>query len=300
MDHEQNLSGRVTGDTIQGYAEVVAVGGQQGVIAGQLVFGAGFAAGPDQRSAADRDPAAVFGEPRADGLLGEGGQRRRLLPPAGGNEVGQGPSPQLDPVLRLAVLEHLDVAVRGVGQQEPASRILLLGPAVQHQRTDAVPAEAHIRQPRAAAVGKAYEQRQVVIWRPEPLCAVHARGSPRYLGAQRLQQERERPVEFVAEPAPPVADDLGYQVVFVQRDRLAQVDAQVLERHGDLVSPVQHTKRRCVGGQRRSETDPLQIGLGRALVHHAPPVPGGGWIGVFWPAATHQVPPRRTSTYSTI
>jgi len=80
---------------------------------------------------------------------------------------------------------------------------------------------------------------------------VHARGDPGHAGAERLQQQREQSVELVAEAAAAPLHDLVDQVALLQRDRLGQVDAQVLERHRDLMRPVQPPDRRRVRGHRR-------------------------------------------------
>jgi hypothetical protein len=48
------------------------------------------------------------------------------------------------------------------------------------------------------------------------------------------------------------------------------VDAQVLERHGHLVSAVQRAKRRLIEDPGTRDGDPVQIGSQRVLVHHPP------------------------------
>src|SRR5215469_1690542 len=217
---------------VQGDAEVIPVRSQDLAVRAQLLLGAGPAAGPDQGAATERDP-AVLGEPGADRAEGEVGVRRGLLPPAGRHKIVQVTFPLLDPVLRLAVLDQLHVAVRGVDEREPAARIGLVFPVAVTERVGAVAAKADVGQPWAAAAGQPYHQGQVVEQRPElPLPAVDTGRDPRYLGAQRFEQEREGPVELVAEAAPPPGYDLGEQVALVQGDRLGQVDAQVLERDG--------------------------------------------------------------------
>jgi hypothetical protein len=133
-----------------------------------------------------------------------------------------------------------------------------------------VAAEADVGQPGTAAVGQPHDQGEVVEGRAEPAIAVDARGDPRHLAAEGKQQEREGAVELVAEAPPPRGDDLAEQVVLVQRDGLGQVDAQVLERHGHLMSPVQDAKRRLVEDRRTRDGDPVQVGGQRLLVHHPP------------------------------
>src|SRR6185312_9485089 len=110
---------------LQGEAEVFVVRRAQRLVGVQGLLGAPGGGGPDEGAPADRDP-PVTDDPRADGPLGEVRRGRRRLPPAGRLEVGQGPRPPLDAVLRLAVLEHLHVALAGVGQAEPPTRVHLL------------------------------------------------------------------------------------------------------------------------------------------------------------------------------
>jgi len=107
----------------------------------------------------------------------------------------------------------------------------------------------------------------VVERRPEPVLAVHPRGHPPHLRAERLQQQRERPVELVAKAATPPHDDLVKQVGGRERDRLGQVDAQVLERHGQQMGLVQLTKCRLIGSRWPGDTDAAEIAGQRLLVH---------------------------------
>jgi hypothetical protein len=63
---------------------------------------------------------------------------------------------------RFAVLEHIDIAVSAVHEQEPAGRVILLMPTVEQQRVDAVAAESDVDEPGTARVGRAHHQRHVV------------------------------------------------------------------------------------------------------------------------------------------
>ena len=94
---------------------------------------------------------------------------------------------------------------------------------------------------------------------PEPAAAVDARGHSPHPEAQRLEQQPERAVELVAETAAPPGDDLGEQISIGQRDRLAEVNAQVLERYGHLVSPVQDAQRIRVRTVRSRAGDTAEI-----------------------------------------
>ena len=116
----------------------------------------GPALGPDEHPAADGHPAA-WSQPGADRAAGEVRQRRGLLPPARRDAVSERPLPRLEPVLGPAVLQHVDVSRAGVGEPEPPGRIVLVIPGFQQQRIVAVTAEAHVSEPRPAAVGRAYD-----------------------------------------------------------------------------------------------------------------------------------------------
>jgi hypothetical protein len=102
-----------------------------------------------------------------------------------------------------------------------------------------VTAEAHVGQPWPTAVGRPHDKRQMIERRTQAGLPVHPGGEPAHLRAKRLEQQRECAVELVAEAAPVAMHDLVDQVALVQRDRLPQVNAQVLERHCQLVSTVQ-------------------------------------------------------------
>src|SRR6202012_2921516 len=182
--------------------------------------GPGLSAGLDESPAAHRYP-ALWGQPGADGALGEVGQRRGLLPPAGRDEVGERPLADLQTILRPAVLEHIDVSCVRVGEPEHPGRVVLILAGVQPQRKVAVATEAHVGEPGPAAVGRAHDKREMIEGRPKPRVSVDPGADPAHLRAQRLQQQREGPVELVAEAAAVAVDDLAEQVWFRQRYRLA-------------------------------------------------------------------------------
>ena len=69
--------------------------------------------------------------------------------------------------------------------------------------------------------------------------------------AKCAQQCRKQSVEFVAEAAAATAHDLVDQVGLIQGDGLGQVNAQVLERHRQLMRQVQRAQTRRVTGSRR-------------------------------------------------
>ncbi|SRR5216683_1335683 len=100
--------------------------------------------------------------------------------------------------------------------------------------------------------------------------AAVAKWDPGEVCCQGLKQEREGPVEFVAEASPPPGYDLVDQVARGQRDGLGQVNAQVLERHRQLVGPVQDAKRRRVEDPRMHDSDAVKVGGKSLLVHHGP------------------------------
>ncbi len=261
---------RVIRHPAQHDAEVVQVRRQQHVVRIQLLLGPGPALGPDEHPAADGHPAA-WSQPGADRAAGEVRQRRGLLPPARRDAVSQRPPPRLETVLGPAVLQHVDVSRVGIGEPEPPGRIVLVIPGFQQQRIVAVTAEAHVGEPRPAAVGRAYDERQMIERRAQVGLPVYPGGGPGHLRAERLKQQRERPVELVAEAAAAPAHDLVDQVALIQRDRLGQVNAQVLERHCQLVRAVQRAQARRVTNNRRRDADPVQVGHHGLVIHRHPP-----------------------------
>ncbi len=108
---------------------------------------------------------------------------------------------------------------------------------------------------------------------------VNAGGEPSDLEPERLKQQREGPVEFIAEPAPSPGHDLVQEIRVRQRNSFIQVNAQVLERHGHQVGSVQCAQGSRVGRRRASDTDPAQIltnqRFANQLLVHVPTVVSG-------------------------
>jgi hypothetical protein len=249
---------------------VVPVGGQDGFVGGQPLFPPVTVGGGDQGVAAQRD-AAGLGEPGADRAVGEVRLGRGLLPPAGRAEVGLRTHPAFDAVLGLAVAQNVDIAVVGVDEEELAGRIILVVPALEQQRVHAVAAEADVDQPGAGAVGGAHDQGHVVEGDAELAVAVDPGRDPGDLAVKALQEQGERPVELVADAAAGPVHDLVDQIKGGHGDRLVQVHAQVLERHHQLVGPVQDVQGHRIGGQRPRNRNALQIRAPHRLVHESPP-----------------------------
>ena len=132
-------------------------------------------------------------------------------------------------------------------------------------------AEADVGEPGAGAVGGAHDERQVVEGRAEAGLPVYPGADPAHPRAERLEQQREGPVELVAEAAAATAHDLVDQVGLIQGDGLGQVNAQVLERHRQLMRQVQRAQTRRVTGSRRGDADPVQVGQHRLVIHRHPP-----------------------------
>jgi hypothetical protein len=116
--------------------------------------------------------------------------------------------------------------------------------AVEPQRMVAEAAEADVGQPRPVVVG-VDPQGEMVERRPQPAGGGDAGGQERHRVAERRQQRRERPVELVAEPAPAAVDQLVDQGRRFEHDRLAQLDAEVLERHGAQEDPAAGIPSSC-------------------------------------------------------
>jgi hypothetical protein len=112
-----------------------------------------------------------------------------------------------------------------------------------------------------------HDERQVVEGRAEAGLPVYPGADPAHPRAERLEQQREGPVELVAEAAAATAHDLVDQVGLVQRDRFGQVNAQVLERHGQLVRPVQCAQARRVTDGWRGDADPVQVRHHGLVIH---------------------------------
>jgi LuxR family transcriptional regulator, maltose regulon positive regulatory protein len=189
--------------------------------------------------------------------------RARPWPPCSERSRNRGPRP--------AVLQDVDVSRAGVGEPEHPGRIILVLSGLQEQRIVAVTAETHVGEPWPAAVGRAHDERQKIERRAQAGLPVYPGGDPAYLRAERLEQQRECAVERVAEAAAVTVHDLVDQVAFVQRDRFGQVNAQVLERHGQLVRPVQRTQARRVTGSGRGDADAVQVGQHGCVIHRHPP-----------------------------
>jgi hypothetical protein len=196
---------------------------------------------------------------------------RGLLPPARRDTVGERALARLETILGLAVLQDVDVSRLGVGEPEPPGRIVLVVPGLQQQRIVAVAAETHVGEPWPAAVGRAHDERQMVERRAQAGLPVHPGGDPAHPRAERLEQQREYPVELIAEAAAATAHDLVDQVALIERDRLGQVDAQVLERHRHLVRTVQRAQARRVTGRRCADAHTVQVGRHGFVIHRHPP-----------------------------
>jgi hypothetical protein len=134
-----------------------------------------------------------------------------------------------------------------------------------------VTAEAHVGEPGTGAVGGPHDERQVVEGRAEAGFSVYPGADPADLSAERLEQQREGPVELVAEAAAAAAHDLVDQVGLVQRDWFGQVNAQVLERHGQLVRPVQRAQARRVTDGWRCDADTVQVSHHGFVIHRVLP-----------------------------
>ncbi len=80
----------------------------------------------------------------------------------------------------------------------------------------------------------------------------------------------EQRVELVAEPTTPTAEDLAGQHVAIERDRLAERDAEVLERDALKVRGVQATQSGGVRTIRAGQSEPVEVDVdeGQASLIH--------------------------------
>jgi hypothetical protein len=227
---------------VQHDAEELAVGGRHIAVA-QLALLPCLAHRPDERAAVQRHLAAVIREARTDQGPAEVRRRGGALPPAGRLEVGQFARALFEPILRFAVAQDVEVALGGLGQPEHTARVPLVRAGVVRQRVVAVPAEPDVGEP-PFAPRVLNAQRQVVVRRPDlAVLAVHACGEQGDAVTEGGQERGEGAVEFVAETAAPGADDLVDQGAGLRHDVLAEVDRQVLERHGPQVAQLQPAQR---------------------------------------------------------
>ena len=102
--------------------------------------------------------------------------------------------------------------------------------------------------------------------RPGPGVAVHPGGEHRHVVPEVPQQQREGAVELVAEAAAAPGHDLVDESGLVERDRLAEMDAQVLERHRRQVPAHQRGQGRR-RGRLAGGADPGEVGVGRGVIH---------------------------------
>ena len=229
------------------------------------LLGAGAVHGADQQVVGERDP-PVLDEPRARQSLREVTGGRRLLVPARRAEVGEPPRAHVEPVLH-------DLAPRGRRSTPSAASSRRNTPHGSACSPRSSPAQRARREPPEPDVGEVgldvlgatlHEQRHVVEGRAEPGGAVHLRRQVLDPEPERPQQGGERPVQLVAEAPTVLVDHLGDEGVLVEHDRLAEVDAEVLERHGPQVPLVQVGERgRPVGAEA------LQVPVDDAFVHAA-------------------------------
>jgi hypothetical protein len=122
----------------------------------------------------------------------------------------------------------------------------------------AVAAEADVDQPRSRAA-KVDAQGEVIERWPQPVGAEDAGGQEGHPEAQGGQEGREGAIEFIAEPPAAPLDELVDQRLRVEDDRLAEVDAEVLERHREQVAQLQLPEGGGVGPRGAGGADPRQV-----------------------------------------
>jgi hypothetical protein len=102
--------------------------------------------------------------------------------------------------------------------------------------------------------------------RPErPVVVDHPCGQQVDLVPERGEQRAEAAVELVTEAAA-AAHELVEQRLLRKDDLLAEMDAEVLERNGSLMRPLQVGDRIGVG-----VTDALEVGVNLRAVHEPSP-----------------------------
>lgn len=180
------------------------------------------------------------------------------MPPAHGLEVDEGAGTGFQPILDDAVPDDIDVPVVGGDQTEGPVRICLIGLPIQAERERAVLSESDIDQP---GVGAVHPQGQMVERGPERGTAPDPSRQQGDLVAEGGEQLGEHAVEFVAEAPATTPQDLVGQVRGHQTDRLRQVDAQVLERHGAKMRQVKTAQLLGVGHLGSFDTEPVKVAI---------------------------------------
>jgi hypothetical protein len=147
-----------------------------------------------------------------------------------------------------------------VDDPERSAGVGLVGASVEPQRVVAVPAEADVDQPRSRGVNIDAEG-EVIERRPQPVGAEDAGGQQGHPEAQGGQQGREGAIELIAESPSASLDELVDQRLRVEQDRLAKVDAEVLERHREQVAQLQLPQGGGVGPRGVARADSRQVGV---------------------------------------
>lgn len=133
-----------------------------------------------------------------------------------------------------------------VGDLEASPALHLLAWIVKAQRFPKRVTKPDVCQPSLLELD---EQRHVVEIRAKDARIIqHACRQPRHLKAELSEEGAEQPIDLVAESAPMTADDLVEERVFVEDDRPAGVDIQILERDRLYVRSVQGPQ--CRPGRR--------------------------------------------------
>jgi len=158
-----------------------------------------------------------------------------------------------------------DPAVVTVDDPEDTGRVLLVLAVGKVKRFVAERAEPDIGEVAVLADGD--PQGQVIERNTGGVVGVGPPLQHGDLEAERCQQGGEGAVQFVAESAPPLVDDLVNDGVDIQRDQAAEVDVEVLERHRQQVIPLQRTKCRQIDRRCPAIADPSKVG-GDLFVFH--------------------------------
>jgi len=112
-------------------------------------------------------------------------------------------------------------------------------------------------------------EHQMIEWRTEPDRGVYPGGVQGDVVAESGEQEGETAVELVTEaPAAPVHDLVDEGCLF-QRERLAQVNAEVLERNRPQMPELEIAQRVGVRPIRPLRPDSGEVGVNRGAIHLA-------------------------------
>src|SRR4051794_5174070 len=236
-------------------AEEVAQDGDPLRLAFQLALAAVVFRGGDEAHPGQAE-ASVLSRPAAHRSVEEVGAGGRLLERAHLGELLHPPRLEREGVLGFTVLVEHHTAVLTARHAVRVAVAILVAVVVQAKRAREARPEADVGEPGPVEVDTEGQVGEVGRRRG---AQDDRRGVAGDGEAERLEQEREEPVQLVAPPAPAAGDDLLEDVLRVEDVRNTEVDVEVLERHGQHVRAVQLPERALARLTRPGISNALEI-----------------------------------------